>query len=241
MIQRLIFILMVCCLGNIYGIFGGLFSSEQDASQKAIPVEKSVAKVVVNEQSGKLFNRDGIGTAFCVSSEGYYVTCYHTLDLGKNAYIDLCFGEKSYPAELVAKSPKLDIALLKLDPSAERDPDQPLTIMEDPVQLGQEVFILGYPRNDFILDSNATMNHGVVAATQRRINVDNPEQRKIDFLQIDAYASEGFSGSPVLDANSKICGMVVFIYCNKADLWKGATFALPGETIRSFIQANIKE
>lgn len=97
-----------------------------------------------------------------------------------------------------------DVAVLKIDT------DMSLTAMllgsmED-VNLGDQVYVLGYPMAADLKysDMTPTITSGVVGAFKKT------EQGDYNVIQIDAVVSPGNSGGPVLDAKGRVVGIATF-------------------------------
>lgn len=160
----------------------------------------------------------GGGSAFMIDTKGYLITNAHVLKGSSFANV-LSSRGKEYKAKILCIDDDLDLALLKID-----DPDYfpvkviPYGIRRGEMDLGEEVFTLGYPRNDI------TYNKGDVSA-KTGFNGDSTR------LQIEMNANPGNSGGPVLDR----AGNIVGVLSTRETRAEGVTFAIKSRNIYKFI------
>ena len=100
-----------------------------------------------------------------------------------------------------------DVALLKIDAS-----DLPaLQINSGKPRTGENLRIYGYPGNNSKTEMQYLMNSTVIPATSAgslKSQIANPQG--IRYYETSAQVSEGYSGGPVLDAQNKILGIVIY-------------------------------
>ena len=137
--------------------------------------------------------RMGSGTAFVVNPDGALITCAHVVD---GAFrVDAHLGGKTYPARIVARDDKNDLALLQIQ--AKDLPHLPFRD-SDEVELGQEVRAAGFPLSD-VLDESLKLSSGTVSGIVTQGNFTR--------LQIDARVNPGNSGGPLLDLHGRVVGI----------------------------------
>ena len=61
------------------------------------------------------FKRQGLGSGFVITEDGYVVTNNHVVDRAEDIQVILENGKK-YKAEIIGKDPKTDLAVLKIEP-----------------------------------------------------------------------------------------------------------------------------
>lgn len=148
------------------------------------------------------------GTAFAVSSEGYYLTNVHVvLDLEHGAKparkMYILTKDGKYEAEIAWLEPDLDLALVKSE-TLKRAP----LVFANSVMEGDKTTALGYPgAADQGLDDSfvhVTENHGGISRIiKRKLLTDH----KVKTVQIDTPINHGNSGGPLVNQ----CGEVVGI------------------------------
>jgi serine protease Do len=136
------------------------------------------------------------GSGVIVDPNGYVLTNNHVIENAADINIRLSDGRR-FPAKLVGRDPKTDLAVLKVDPPA------PLPAAElgdsDNLRVGQWAIAIGSP---FGLDRTVTV--GIVSATARtRVGVATYE----NFIQTDASINPGNSGGPLLNLDGRVIGI----------------------------------
>jgi serine protease Do len=164
-----------------------------------------------------------MGSGFIVDPDGLVVTNNHVIDGATEIIVTLNDGTR-YPAELVGRDPKTDLALLEIDA------DEPLPHAafgdSDSTRAGDWVIAIGNP---FGLGGTATT--GIVSARGRDIQ-SGPFD---DFLQIDAPINRGNSGGPLFDTAGRVIGVNTAIYSpNGGNV--GIGFAIPASQAAPIIE-----
>jgi serine protease Do len=124
------------------------------------------------------------------------LTNNHVIENAQDITVRLSDARK-FPATLVGRDPKTDLAVLKVDapgrlPTAELGDS-------DRLRVGQWVIAIGNP---FGLDRTVTV--GIVSATARtRVGVTTYE----NFIQTDASINPGNSGGPLLNLDGRVIGI----------------------------------
>jgi Do/DeqQ family serine protease len=136
------------------------------------------------------------GSGVIVDPKGYILTNNHVIENAREITVRLSDSRK-FPATLVGRDPKTDLAVLKVDAKA------PLPAAEladsDRLRVGQWAIAIGNP---FGLDRTVTV--GIVSATARnRVGVATYE----NFIQTDASINPGNSGGPLLNLDGKVIGI----------------------------------
>lgn len=137
------------------------------------------------------------GTGFVIDSRGYLVTNNHVVENAQNVAVQNIQG-KEFHAKVVYTDALRDIAILKIDDSAFTTlPTIPYSISKTAADLAEPIFTLGYPREDEVIVfgqgylSSKTGYHGDTLSCQ--INMD---------------ANRGNSGSPILNNNGEVIGIL---------------------------------
>lgn len=137
----------------------------------------------------------GSGSGFVISADGYFLTCAHVIEGGNG--IKVCFGDKTYPAQLIRADVNNDVALLKLDGADFR----PLALSPSLPEMGDKVFTVGFP-NPELQGSSAKYTDGVISSLFGIID-------DVRTMQITVPIQGGNSGGPLVDAAGNVLGLVV--------------------------------
>jgi len=134
------------------------------------------------------------GTSFLIDGDGYLVTNSHVVQ-GASTLIVVNKG-REYIAQKVYENTTNDLAILKINDKDWKSSGKiPYDIRKNTVDLGEEIFTLGYPRNEVVY------NRGYMSA--RSGYLDDTLS-----IQLAISANPGNSGGPVLDKNGSIVGIL---------------------------------
>ncbi|MBK1438677.1 trypsin-like peptidase domain-containing protein [Parapedobacter sp. ISTM3] len=159
-------------------------------------------------------------TGFLLSANGYVVTNYHVVKGADSVHLQNTKGEV-YRAEVIYEDPSHDVALLYIrDSTFKALKATPYTFKETPSELGEDVYTIGFPRDEVVYGqgylSSRTGYAGDTTAYQLSIPV-NP----------------GNSGGPVLDSKGNVIGII----SGKQTGIDGASFAIKTEALLKSISA----
>ncbi len=160
-----------------------------------------------------------VGTGISISKYGFIITCNHVI--GEETNIKVKKGKRIVSATVYKRSPKNDIAVLKVDKS--------LPFIEsflEPIEVkhGEEVCIVGY----HVWEGSSFDEPSTIKGNISRIDRDS--KGIIKRIEISAPINPGNSGSPLLSAES---GHIIGIIITK--LLEGIGFCIPINTIFSVI------
>jgi len=165
----------------------------------------AVALIAVEMPDGHAFT----GTGFSVSTSGVVVTNRHLVraDDGTAAQrMLLMFSDTKrwVPAHVVKVSTSADLAFLQIDEAGTYPAITPPSTTAKAPTVGSPAAIIGYPLGiDLPMEGSGTQitaRSTLAAGTLSKVLA--------DVIQMDAYAGEGSSGSPVFDADGNIIGVV---------------------------------
>ncbi|RHW35827.1 serine protease [Lysinibacillus yapensis] len=163
-----------------------LKASSQLSSQENIQQYKqAVVEIKTN---------DGKGTGFSISQDGYIVTNHHVIEDALTLTVIFPDAESLFKGKVVETYPEIDLAIVKID--AEHLPYLPLAESYTPTE-NEEIYFIGNP-----LYFTGIANKGNV------IDYTLLEDWDEEVLMIKAPVYRGNSGSPVINKNGSVIGVV---------------------------------
>ena len=153
------------------------------------------------------------GTGFLIDGKGYLITSAHVVRGVTRVEVQNTLGE--YDAQVIQLDNQTDLALLKIeDTSYHAFNGLPYGISKADGELGEDLFILGYPRPEIVYGkgylSAATGNKGDTTA-----------------FQLTIAANPGNSGTPVLNNDGEVIGIITSSQHNA----QGMVFAVRSKNI----------
>lgn len=208
-------------------IFGNREKRITKVVERIMPAVVSIT-VSKNNEEENFVSKDFVsgGSGFIVKKNGTVLTNRHVIADPKAEYeITLGSGRK-FKAELLARDPVQDIAILKIDPGKNRLPVVPLGDSRN-IKLGESVLAFG---NVLGLFKN-TVSAGVISGLSRSITAQidkSSEPSEIrGLIQTDAAINPGNSGGPLVNLSGKAVGINI---ATIAEL-ENVGFALPIEIV----------
>ncbi len=160
--------------------------------------------------------QQGAGSGFIISKDGQVVTNNHVVEGASEIVVKLADSEE-YPATVLGRDSKTDLALLKIKPKK----DLPTVTLGDSksLKVGEWVVAIGNP-----LGLSNTVTAGIVSAKGREIGAGPYD----DFVQTDAPINPGNSGGPLVNLRGEVVGINTAI----AAQGQGIGFAIPVDTAK---------
>ncbi|MGL4907881.1 MAG: trypsin-like peptidase domain-containing protein [Bacteroidales bacterium] len=141
------------------------------------------------------------GTGFAISSDGYLVTNYHVVENAKK--IDIVGVHRnyrqSYAADVVSVDKRNDLAILKIRASVNLG-TLPFTIRHSQVDVGENVFVLGYPLIQ-TMGIEVKLTNGIISSK-------SGFQGETSSYQISVPVHSGNSGAPLFDNRGNLIGII---------------------------------
>lgn len=198
-------------------------SSAQEAEFKALRrnvdqikqnqkiLEKDLAET---KKKGKSVQGNYTGTCFMISKDGFLITSYHVVKDADSVNIE---NEKfgTVRASVVYSDPTNDISVLKIDTALKFIP---FIIEKEEAGLAEDVYTLGYPREDVVF------GEGAISALSGYNQ--NPNS-----YQVSVPVNPGNSGGPLLNNRGNLVGMV----SGRQTETLGAAFAIKSTVLLSVV------
>ena len=188
-------------------------------------INQQVQGIVINAIKGKIPENKQVvsgGTGFLIDTKGYIITNAHVLK-GTGAVVVNSKGQE-FKVSILHVDKSRDLAILKIN-----DDDYtplrslPYGIRKNNSDLGEQIFTLGYPRNDIVY------GEGYLSA-RTGFNSDSLS------YQIQISANPGNSGAPVFNNNGEVIGIVS---TRQAEA-EGVAFAVKSKNIYQMV-SELKE
>jgi len=180
-----------------------------------------------NGQGGGMRARQALGSGFIIDPAGYIVTNNHVVDHAHDVKVTMTDGH-SYPAKVIGRDEKTDLALLKIDAN------HPLPYVafgdSQKERVGDWVVAVGNP-----FGLGGTVTAGIVSAHDRDLN-NGPYD---DYMQIDAPINPGNSGGPLFNQSGQVIGIDTAIYSPTGGS-VGIGFAIPSN-VATKVVAQLRE
>ncbi len=209
------------------------------------PVAKAVQPAVVNiftarvvrqrQQLNPFFSlftnqprvENSLGSGVIVDGKGLVVTNNHVVD-GADQILVALADRREFPAKVLFAEPRLDLALLEIDP---KDTTIPVAHLgdSDRAQVGDLVLAIGNP-----FGVGQTVTQGIVSATARTgIGVSDAQF----FIQTDASINQGNSGGALAGMNGEVIGINSAILTGGRNGGSiGLGFAIPSNVVKIFLR-----
>lgn len=147
----------------------------------------------------------GGGSGFIVDASGIVLTNKHVIAEPHAEYTVITSDNETYNAEVVARDPVNDVAILRIKPRKK------LPVVElgnsDHLELGETVLAIGNALGIF----KNTVSLGIVSGLSRAISAqadpDTPPQEMRGLIQTDAAINPGNSGGPLVDLDGHAIGV----------------------------------
>ena len=180
---------------------------------------------------GDVFEQQGGGTGFIISTDGTILTNRHVVSDPRAEYTVITSDGKDYPAKVLATdpSPTADLAIVKIEATG-------LPVVElgssDDLKIGQFVVAIGNALAEF----QNTVTLGVVSAKDRHLTaagVDGQERLE-GLIQTDAAINPGNSGGPLINLKGQVVGINTAVSSDAQNIGFATPIELAESAIKSF-------
>ena len=144
-----------------------------------------------------------VGSGFIFDAETHVVTAEHVVEHLSEIYVVLPDGRISR-ATVAGSCQYSDIAVLTLEDGLDIKP--PTLVDSVTVRVGEPVAVIGYPFN-----LTQTLTSGIVSQINRSAEIEYDLQTRsvANLIQFDAAVNFGNSGSPLLNSEGEVIGVVI--------------------------------
>jgi len=164
---------------------------------------EAVKSKEIERRKSEIENLPRTGTGFALSSNGLVVTNFHVIEKAQSIAVRGINGDftKSFSAEIVKSDQSTDLAIIKIDdPSFTNLGKVPFLIYGDNIDVGEEVFSLGYPLTQ-TMGEEIKLTTGIISAN-------SGFQGNRNQYQVSVPLQPGNSGGPLFDKNGRVVGVV---------------------------------
>jgi len=157
--------------------------------------------------------RQGQGSGFFISADGYILTNAHVVEDADEVVVKL-FDKREFRAKVIGADRRTDVALIKID--ATHLPTASIGAPEK-LKVGEWVLAIGAP---FGFEHSVTA--GIVSAVGRAL----PQENYVPFIQTDVAVNPGNSGGPLFNMKGQVVGVNSQII-SRSGGYMGLSFAIP--------------
>lgn len=159
-------------------------------------------------------------TGFLIDGKGFIVTNAHVVNRMSTIYVENSKGE-FFAAQTVYSDENTDLAVLKINDTAYKTIyNLPYTINKSNSELGEQIFTMGYPRNEIVY------GEGYVSAK-------SGNEGDSTAYQVSVSVNPGNSGGPVLNKQGEIIGIIT----SKNSSADGVVYAAKSKNIYKLLEA----
>ncbi len=202
-----------------------------DATNKVSEAVVSITlKKTVTDIFGQVYQSEGSGSGFVITSDGLILTNKHVVSDVTAKYAVVMKDGKTYDAAVKSLDPINDLAVIKIEA-------RNLPVVElgdsDQLQVGQWVVAIGNALGQF----QNTVTAGVISAKDRRIEASDQggqgQETLSNLLQTDTAINQGNSGGPLVNLAGQVIGINTAVAANA----QGIGFAIPVNSAKSAIDS----
>lgn len=175
--------------------------------------ENTINKIVAIKEKNTI-----IGNGVMIS-DSMVLTNYHVVNETKSVNVTFYSGIED-SADLIIFDKKRDLAVFK---TKNKHEGSKISFSKNQIYVGNKIVVIGST-----LKLDFTMSSGIISALRT-------SQDGIKYIQFDAPTNVGNSGSPLLNSNGELIGIITL----KATSLEGVSFAIHLQEINEFLQTAI--
>ncbi len=193
---------------------GQLVSEIKDTKKKVAQLQGTV---IASHTPPKADYR---ATGFLIDGKGFIITNAHVVKRLKTIYVENSKGDY-FSAQAIYSDQNTDLAILKITDTAFKTVlNIPYSINKSNSNLGEQIFTLGYPRNEIVY------GEGYVSAK-------SGNEGDSTAYQVSVSVNPGNSGGPVLNRDGQVIGIIT----SKNLTADGVVFAAKSKNIYKLVDA----
>jgi Do/DeqQ family serine protease len=169
-----------------------------------------------------------LGSGVIVRSDGVIVTNAHVVQGGQEFMVVLA-DRREYPAELLLADARTDLAVLKVNPGADKLPTLAIDDTGDH-EVGDLVLAIGNP-----FGVGQTVTNGIISALNRSTEAAGDAA---SFIQTDAPINPGNSGGALVDMDGDLIGVNSMIL-SRSGTSSGVGFAIPAVMVKRVVETAV--
>ncbi len=168
-------------------------------------------------RSPREFRRQGGGSGFVISADGFIVTNAHVVEDADEVLVKFT-DKRELKAKIVGTDKRTDVAIIKVDATG-----LPAVKIGSPdaLKIGEWVAAIGQP-----LGFETTLTTGVVSAKARASRGGDQTGDLVPFIQHDAAVNPGNSGGPLFNSKGEVVAINSMI-ATVSGGFQGISFAIP--------------
>lgn len=216
---------------QIKSIASKVYPKEDTFSTGFSNVVKKVIPSVVNiSTKQKDSDSKSLGSGFIIDKKGYIVTNNHVIEDSDDITVIL-HDNKEYPAHVIGKDTRYDIAVLKIKVPASKKLVPVSWGNSDKLSLGEWAIAIGNPEG-----FGNTVTHGIISCLSRDLSNrrDLGGNDLTDYIQTDASINAGNSGGPLFNIRGELIGIITVIFSETGSN-VGLNFALPANSSKEVV------
>lgn len=177
-----------------------------------------LADIAKNSQNTSPHRGRYAGSGFLISSNGYLVTSYHVVKGADSVFIENdAYG--ILKAAVVVSDAENDVAILRIGADSVKVHKLPYIISQNEANLGEDVFTLGFPREDIVF------GEGSISAL-------SGYEQNPNAYQVSVPVNPGNSGGPLFNSKGDLVGIISGTQTETS----GASFAIKSSILLSVIE-----